>query len=86
MIIHYLNAFAEIIHKGYRVKFLTLNVLINLIQLKLGKKRDVDFIVHDDGISKLAVDSSERPVVEKILSPNWKMIDSNDGLSIRSKA
>src|SRR5690625_3780413 len=41
------DAFSSIIHEGYSVKFLTLNGLINLIQLKFDKERNVDFDVHD---------------------------------------
>jgi len=77
--------YSLIINEGYTVKFLTLNGLINLIELKLGKKRDVDFDVHEDGISKLIVDANERNEVKKILSPNWQMTEKSDGISIRSK-
>src|SRR5690625_1154515 len=78
------DQFTLILNEGYTVKFLTLNGLINLIQLKLGKNRDIDFVVHEDGISNLVVESDERKVVRQILSPNWKMTGKSDGLSIRS--
>jgi len=78
------DQFTLIINEGYRVKFLTLNGLINLIQLKLEKKRDTDFVVHEDGISNLVLDSHERQVVRQILSPNWKVTEESDRLSIRS--
>lgn len=78
------DQFTLILNEGYTVKFLTLNGLINLTQLKFGKKRGTDFIVHEDGISNLVVDSHERKVVRQILSPNWKMTEESDGLSIRS--
>lgn len=78
------DQFSSIINEGYTVKFLTLNGLINLIQLKLGKNRDVDFAVHKDGISKLVVDNNDLDEVRKILSPNWKVTEKRDGLSIRS--
>src|SRR5690625_2083313 len=78
------DQFSLIINEGYMVKFLTLNGLINLIQLKLEKKWDADFIVHEDGISNLVVDSYEHQVVQQILSPNWKVTEQSNGLSIRS--
>jgi len=78
------DQFSLIINEGYTVKFLTLNGLINLIQLKLEKKWDADFIVHEDGISNLVVDSYEHQVVQQILSPNWKVTEQSNGLSIRS--
>lgn len=78
------DQFASIIYEGYTVKFLTLNGLINLIQLKLGKQRDTDFVVHKDGISNLVVNAKELTIVQQILSPNWKVSEADDGISIRS--
>lgn len=78
------DKFSSIINEGYTVKFLTLNGLINLIQLKLGKKRDLDFVVHEDGIRNLVVNANELKVVQQILSPNWEVVEESDGLTIRS--
>lgn len=79
------DQYSLIINEGYRVKFLTLNGLINLVQLKLGKERDVDFVVLEDGIRNLDVNDNEYKEIQKILSPNWKITETSDGLSIRSK-
>lgn len=68
------------------MKFLTLNGLVNLVQMKVGQFRDKDFTVHDDGISGLFVDSDERKQVEQILSRNWKVMEEDERLSIRSAA
>src|SRR5690625_8005363 len=57
------DQFSLIINEGYTVKFLTLNGLINLIQLKLEKKWDADFMVYDDGDSNLVVDSYYNEVI-----------------------
>lgn len=79
------DQYSLIINEGYRVKFLTLNGLINLVHLKLGKERDVDFVVLEDGIRNLDVNDNEYKEIQKILSPNWKITETSDGLSIRSK-
>lgn len=79
------DQYSSIINDGYTVKFLTLNGLINLLDLKLAKKKDVDFTVHDDGIRNLIVDAKEKEEIQKILSPNWKISEENNRISIRSK-
>src|SRR5699024_8055825 len=66
--------FSEIISEDYQVKFLTLKVLINLIQLKFDKQHDVDFTIHEDGISHLLLDKSRYPEMKLFLSPNWKVL------------
>lgn len=78
------DGYVSIIRNGYTVKFLTLNGLINLVQLKLAKTKEVDFAVHDNGISKLVVNEKEREQVEQILSSNWQVTETDEGLSIRS--
>ena len=79
------DRFPAIVREGYRVKFLTINGLINLIELKIGKKRDVDFTVHEDGVSGLKVNEEELKVIEQILSLNWQVQKEGERISIRSK-
>lgn len=76
--------YTSIIKTGYKVKFLTLNGLINLVQLKFNKEKDVDFTVHDDGISNLKLDESRHFEVIEFLSQNWKVKKAGNTLSIRS--
>lgn len=78
------DVYSSIILEGYQVKFLTLNGLINLVQLKFDKERDIDFTVHDDGISNLSLDESLYPEMNQFLSQNWKVIEANNRLAIRS--
>lgn len=80
------ESFSAVINDGYKVKFLTLNGLVNLVQLKLGKTKEVDFKLHDDGISELEVSEDQRKVVEQMISANWKAEETEKGLSIRSIA
>lgn len=78
------DKFSAIINDGYNVKFLTINGLINLIELKCQQKRNEDFYVHEDGISHLHVSKDEQEMIEQILSPNWVLTETKEGLSIRS--
>ncbi len=78
------DAYASIILEGYQVKFLTLNGLINLVQFKFDKERDVDFTVHEDGISNLRLDKSRYPEMKQFLSQNWKVIEADNLIAIRS--
>lgn len=78
------DSFSSVIKDGYRVKFLTLNGLVNLLQLKLTKTRDTDFEVHDDGISKLVVTPDELKEIKQMLSVNWKIEQVEHSISIRS--
>ncbi len=78
------DAYSSIILEGYQVKFLTLNGLINLVQLKFDKERDVDFTVHEDGISNLRLDKSRYSEMKQFLSQNWKVIEADNLIAIRS--
>lgn len=76
--------YTSVIQAGYRVKFLTLNGLINLVQLKFNKEKDLDFTVHDDGISNLKLDENRHSEITEFLSQNWKVKKEGNTLSIRS--
>lgn len=78
------DAYSTIVRDGYQVKFLTINGLINLIQLKFDKKRDADFTVHEDGISNLELDENQYSKLRQFLSQNWKVIEIDNRLAIRS--
>lgn len=68
----------EILQNGYQVKFLTFPGLKRLLELKLEKKEDVDYTVHEFQIEGLALTSIEKVELETFLSRNW-MIESTDG-------
>lgn len=76
--------YSSVINVGYRVKFLTLKGLINLVQLKFNKEQNVDFIVHEDGISNLELDKKYHSDVREFLSQNWKVNQKGNVFSIRS--
>src|SRR5690625_7891849 len=62
------DVFAEIISEGYKVKFLTLKVLINLINLKFDKQQDVDFINHKDGNNHIKLDKNHNQEINQFYS------------------
>lgn len=76
--------YISVIQDGYQVKFLTLNGLINLVQLKFNKKKDVDFTVHEDGISNLRLAEQDNPKMRQFLSQNWKVIEDGEKIEVRS--
>lgn len=76
--------YQSIIDDGYQVKFLTINGLINLIELKFKKQKEVDFKVLDDGISELVLDHADVVELKQFLSLNWQVIETSDHLAVRS--
>lgn len=76
--------YLAIIKTGYQVKFLTINGLINLIQLKFNKEKDLDFKVHENGISDLKLDENSLLEVKQFLSQNWKVIEDGEFIEVRS--
>lgn len=78
------ESYLSIIKVGYKVKFLTIHGLINLIQLKFNKEKDVDFTVHENGISDLKLDENSLLEVKQFLSQNWKVIENGEFIEVRS--
>ena len=76
--------YKSVIKDGYQVKFLTINGLINLIELKFNKQKEVDFKVLEDVISELVLDKAMIPLLKEFLSVNWKVIETGDYLAVRS--
>lgn len=76
--------YKSVIKDGYQVKFLTINGLINLVELKFNKQKEVDFKVLEDGISELVLDKAMIPLLKEFLSVNWKVIETGDYLAVRS--
>src|SRR5699024_5836865 len=76
------EVFAEIISEGYQVKFLTLKGLINLVQLKFDKQQDVDFTIHEDGVSHMQLEKRRYPDMKQLLSPNWKVLQEDNLVTI----
>lgn len=65
------KAFASILFDGYTVKFITMNGLQNLLEMKFDKIKERDFQLTDKGVSYLNIDEDIYPVLKQMLSKNW---------------
>src|SRR5690625_4745224 len=76
-------AFEQIIYEGYRVKFLTINGLQNLLKLKFNKFPEKDFVVTKKGIKCLNMTDEQLRSFQELLSNNWVVInDSKKGIRV----
>lgn len=73
---------AEILHKGYQVKFLTMPGLVNLLRLKYGKEPEKDFTIKETAIENLTLDKAEKADLETWLANNWRIDEYKDTISI----
>lgn len=63
--------FRSIIEDGYQVKFVTINGLQRLLELKFGKLPDRDFTLNENGIDHLQMNEEQLLLLKQILSNNW---------------
>lgn len=73
------SMFMSILDKGYQIKFLTFNGLVNLIRLKFGKEVNRDFKKEEQGIINLHVDETQRATIQQMLSSNWIIVSEEQG-------
>lgn len=66
-------AFESIINNGYKVKFITLKGLQNLLQLKFNKMNERDYQLVDNGIRDLKIGERQCSELKQMLSNNWVM-------------
>lgn len=64
---------ADVLEKGYKVKFLTFTGLVNILELKFNKKEGEDYVVDQFTISKLQLSAEEIATLRVILSENWSL-------------
>lgn len=80
----------SILEDGYKVKFVTLKGLINLLKLKFHRKEKLDYESTSNGVIGLKVNESELVALRQILSKNWRIeseretIDGNYVVRIQS--
>ncbi|WP_144510281.1 hypothetical protein [Bacillus sp. FJAT-22090] len=72
------DMFKSVLLDGYTVKFLTMNGLKNLLQMKFNKIAEQDFQVTDTGIQHLEIETLSIPALRQLLSINW-IINEHDG-------
>lgn len=67
------DLFKSIILDGYTIKFVTLNGVKTLLQLKFDKHADRDYQLTETGISGLHLEEHEYVQLEQLLSKNCKI-------------
>ena len=77
-----LDAFKRIILEGYQVKFLTINGLKKLLELKLNKKADQDYTETAQGIFQLQVNADELKTIQQFISSQWQVSLNDDHVDI----
>ncbi|MDM8099676.1 MULTISPECIES: hypothetical protein [Oceanobacillus] len=80
-----LAAFEKVIHDGYAVKFVTVGGLERLLSLKFGKEAGKDYQKQQAGVIDLNLDEPALSELKQILSPNWKVEDGAEGISVLLK-
>lgn len=83
---HDKDTFKSVLQDGYTVKFLTMNGLKNLLQMKFNKVAEQDYQISDTGILNLEIDVQSIPALEQLLSINWVIkehTDTNNNLSTK---
>lgn len=72
----------KLLYEGYQVKFLTMPGLMNLLRMKHNKVQEKDFIKKETSITNLTLTSDEKEEIEKWLSANWTLNQTNDTYEI----
>lgn len=76
------NAFKRIILEGYQVKFLTINGLKKLLELKLNKVTEQDYHETEHGIFQLQVNPDELKIIQQFVSNQWQIRVDEDRVDI----
>ncbi|MFJ5769323.1 hypothetical protein [Psychrobacillus sp. NPDC093180] len=72
------DTFKSVLQDGYTVKFLTMNGLKNLLQMKFDKDAEKDYEISDTGIQRLEIETHKLPALQQLLSINWIIEEQND--------
>lgn len=73
---------AEVLANGYEVKYLTFTGLVNVLDIKFGKTKELDYVVTDFMITGLTLTERERNLLEQMLSANWQLNVLPEGITI----
>lgn len=72
----------QILQDGYKIKFLTMPGLVNMLRLKYGKEPVRDFTQQETSIEKLTLTDTELADLEKWLANNWQIVVAEEAISI----
>ncbi|HLS22636.1 MAG TPA: hypothetical protein VK037_01825 [Pseudogracilibacillus sp.] len=73
---------ADVLKKGYEVKFLTFTGLVNVLKLKFNREEGVDYEAEDFTITNLQLEEEELEVLKQIVSKNWIVSRNRSGVII----
>jgi len=73
---------ADVLKKGYQVKFLTFTGLVNVLKLKFNREEGVDYEAEDFTITNLQLEEEELEVLKQIVSKNWIVSRNRSGVII----
>ncbi|WP_067839706.1 hypothetical protein [Amphibacillus sediminis] len=77
----------QCLNHGYTIKFVTINGLKKLLQLKFQFEEGTDFSVTEKGIAQLKLTTKQVHEVEQLLSTNWKIIkDTNNSYKVELRS
>ncbi|GGA22918.1 hypothetical protein [Psychrobacillus lasiicapitis] len=72
------DTFKSVLQDGYTVKFLTMNGLKNLLQMKFDKVAEKDYEISETGIHRLEIETQKFPALQQLLSINWLIEEQTD--------
>ncbi|TQR14186.1 hypothetical protein [Psychrobacillus soli] len=72
------DIFKSVLQDGYMVKFLTMNGLKNLLQMKFNKVAEQDYQITDTGIQHLEIETKSFHTLKQLLSINWVIQENAD--------
>ncbi|MEJ8778336.1 hypothetical protein [Pseudogracilibacillus sp. ICA-222130] len=73
----------DILHDGYRVKFLTFPGLQRLLLLQVEKEADLDYTLNGFTVEGLSLTTEEAKKVETFLSKNWTLTQTGQTYTIQ---
>ncbi|MGN1386230.1 MAG: hypothetical protein ACI4XS_06480 [Bacillus sp. (in: firmicutes)] len=75
--------FRSVIEDGYQVKFVTINGLQRLLQLKFDKLADRDYTLTENGVDHLQMNQQQIEILKQVLSDNWLIDENGAGLKVQ---
>lgn len=73
----------EVLEKGYQIKYLTFNGLVNLLRLKFNKEEKRDYIVENFSVKELVLPVEDKGALKRMLSNNWCLAENEGKISIQ---
>lgn len=72
----------RVLQDGYKIKFLTMPGLVNLLRMKYGKQPEKDFTQLETSIEKLQLTATQKADLQQWLAANWQIVESGGTIAI----